>query len=228
MSISILLADDDNALVEGLCWYLEAAGYTVNAVETGTAALEAFQKLHPEIVILDVMMPGMDGVQVCEAIRRESNAFIIMLSARDGEIDKVRALEKGADDYITKPFYASELVVRIKVLLRRMQAPNTPMATYRVQGLEIFPDDRRVTIHGTAIALSTLEFDLLMTLVTRPHTVLSRNQLADLVWGDQFSGELRLVDAHIYRLREKLTSAGLTNCPITTVRGVGYVLRPEG
>ncbi|HEY3417597.1 MAG TPA: response regulator transcription factor [Armatimonadota bacterium] len=226
MSTSILIADDDIALVEGLCWYLEAAGFEVHAVDNGSAALESFHALHPDVVILDIMMPGMDGVQVCEAIRRESNAFIIMLSARDGEIDKVRALEKGADDYLTKPFYATELVARIKVLLRRMHEQAVPTATFRWMGLEIFPDDRQATVNGESVALSSLEFDLLAALMRRPHVVLSRNQLADIVWGDEFSGELRLVDAHIYRLRDKLTASGLPHCPITTVRGVGYVFRP--
>jgi DNA-binding response OmpR family regulator len=222
-----LIADDDNGLVEGLVWYLEAAGFTVHAVDNGLVALDAFRTHRPEIVILDIMMPGMDGVQVCEAIRRESNVFIIMLSARDGEIDKVRALEKGADDYVTKPFYATELVARINVLLRRENLRQPTASRYRWQGLEIFPDDRTVTVNSAPVTLSTLEFDLLLTLVHRPHTVLSRNELADLVWGDEFSGELRLVDAHIYRLRDKLSAAGLAVCPITTVRGVGYVFRPE-
>ncbi len=227
MATSILIADDDNGLVEGLCWYLEAAGFTVQAVDNGPAAVEAFRTSKPDVVILDIMMPGMDGVQVCEAIRRESNVFIIMLSARDGEIDKVRALEKGADDYVTKPFYATELVARINVLLRREHLRQPTASRYRYLGLEAFPDDRQVTVNGAPVTLSSLEFDLLLTLMHRPHTVLSRNELADLVWGDEFSGELRLVDAHIYRLRDKLNAAGLAACPITTVRGVGYVFRPE-
>ncbi len=227
MSTSILIADDDCGLVEGLCWYLEAAGFTVHTVDNGDAALAAFHTLRPAVVILDIMMPGLDGVSVCEAIRRESNVFIIMLSARDGEIDKVRALEKGADDYLTKPFYATELVARIKVLMRRNGATPAPTSILCWGGMEIFPDDRRVTVLGAAVALSSLEFDLLSALVRRPRLVLSRNQLADIVWGDEFSGELRLVDAHIYRLREKLTAAGLANCPINTVRGIGYVFRPE-
>ncbi len=161
MATSILIADDDTGLVEGLRWYLEAAGFTVQAVDNGSAALEAFRALRPDVVILDIMMPGLDGVQVCEAIRRESNVFIIMLSARDGENDRVRALEKGADDYVTKPFYATELVARINGLLRR-----DPLN--RRLGLEVFPDDRQVSVNGAPVNLSSLEFDLLLTLMHKP------------------------------------------------------------
>lgn len=227
MSISILIADDDSDLVEGLCWYLEAEGFQVTSVDNGQAALETFRTLQPDVVILDIMMPGLDGVQVCEAIRKESEVFIMMLSARDGEIDKVRALEKGADDYVTKPFYATELVARIKALLRRVAQKPTPTSSYRWQGLEVFQDERQVTVHGTPVSISAMEFDLLVALLRRPRAVLSRNHLADIVWGEEFSGELRLVDTHIYRLREKLTAAGLVYCPIATVRGVGYAFRPE-
>lgn len=228
MSARILIADDDVDLVEGLSWYLEAEGFQVTIVNNGAAALAAFRAAPPDVVILDIMMPEIDGVTVCETIRQESNIYILMLSAREGEIDKVRALEKGADDYVTKPFYATELVARIKALLRRSQRGPRETPTFRWQGLEVFLDERRVTVNSGAVALSTMEFDLLAALIRRPRTVFSRNQLVDLVWGDSFYGELRLVDTHIYRLREKLTNAGLVNCPIVTIRGVGYAFRPEG
>ena len=227
MATSILIADDDSDLVEGLCWYLEAEGFQTTAVDNGSAVLDAFRTARPDVVILDIMMPGMDGVQVCEQIRRESNVYIIMLSARDGEIDKVRALEKGADDYITKPFYTTELVARIKALLRRSSHGQTDNAAIRWMELEVFPEARQLTVHGISVLLSALEFDLLMVLLRRPRAVLSRAHLADLVWGNDFNGELRLVDTHIYRLREKLTAAGSVHCPIVTVRGVGYAFRPE-
>ena len=173
-------------------------------------------------------MPEMDGVQVCETIRGESNAFILMLSAREGEIDRVRALEKGADDYVTKPFYATELVARIKALLRRTQRGQQENPNFGWAGLQVYLDERRVTVQGTPVPLSTMEFDLLVALIRRPRVVLSRNQLVDILWGDNFYGELRLVDNHVYRLREKLVEAGLQNCPIVTIRGVGYAFRPEG
>jgi DNA-binding response OmpR family regulator len=179
-------------------------------------------------VILDIMMPEVDGVTVCETIRRESNAYIMMLSAREGEIDKVRALDKGADDYVTKPFSAAEVVSRIKALLRRSQQAPQSTATFRWKGLEVFLDEHRVRVNGADVPLTTLEFDLLVTLVRRPRTVFSRNQLIDLVWGDSgYDGGMRLVDNQVYRLREKLVTAGLEQCPIVTIRGVGYAFRPE-
>jgi DNA-binding response OmpR family regulator len=227
MPTRILLADDDADLVEGLRWYLEAEGFEVTATGDGRAALEAFRRVHPDIVILDVMMPGLDGVAVCETIRRESEAFIVMLSARDGEIDRVRALERGADDYVTKPFYAAELAARLRAMLRRGQRSGQAATTQHWGPLEIAFDERRVTVEEKEVHLSTTEFDLLATLVRRPRVVVSRTQLAETLWGDDFYGELRLVDNHVYRLREKLTEAGLVPCPITTVRGVGYAFRPE-
>ena len=227
MSTNILLADDDADLVEGLRWYLEAEGFQVFTAGSGPAALELFRREHPDVVILDIMMPGLDGVQVCEAIRRESDAFILMLSAREGEIDRVRALEKGADDYVTKPFYARELSARIKAMLRRAQRGTQTAPTLRWEALELFLDERRVTVSGASVALSTMEFDLLAALMRRPRVVFSRNQLVDIIWGDEFVGELRLVDNHVYRLRDKLINAGLARCPIVTVRGVGYAFRPE-
>ncbi|MHB0937919.1 MAG: response regulator transcription factor [Armatimonadota bacterium] len=228
MMARILLVDDDSDLVEGLRWYLEAAGYDVAVAGDGKAALEQFRAVQPDVAILDIMMPELDGVQVCETIRRESDAFIMMLSAREGEIDKVRALEKGADDYVTKPFYASELVARIKALLRRADRGGQPAPGLRWQGLAVFLDERRVTVNGAEVPLSTTEFDLLTAMMGRPRVVFSRNQLVDIIWRDEpFYGELRLVDNHVYRLREKLLQAGLANCPITTIRGVGYAFRPE-
>lgn len=228
MPARILIADDDPDLIEGLRWYLEAEGYQVTTAINGSAALAAFHADKPDVVILDIMMPQMDGIAVCEAIRAVSTAvFILMLSAREGEIDKVRALEKGADDYVTKPFHASELIARIKALLRRAQRGQQTTPNLHWAGLEIFLDERRVTVHNADVPLSTTEFDLLATLLRRPRAVFSRNQLVDIVWGDDFYGELRLVDTHIYRLREKLLQAGLVHCPIVTIRGVGYAFRPD-
>jgi DNA-binding response OmpR family regulator len=229
MATKILLADDDQDLVEGLRWYLEAEGFQVFIVYNGKDALATFRAEKPDVTILDIMMPEMDGVKVCEEIRRSSDAFVMMLSAREGEIDKVRALEKGADDYVTKPFYASELVARVKALLRRMRrdTQNNNNQQLRNKNLEVYTDERRVAVNGTDVQLSSTEFDLLTAMMKRPRTVFSRNQLADILWGNDFYGELRLVDNHVYRLRDKLTAAGLDPCPVVTVRGVGYAFRPE-
>jgi DNA-binding response OmpR family regulator len=221
----ILIVDDDPKLTEAVSWYLEAEGFRATRVANGAKALETFRADRPDAVIVDIMMPGMDGFDLCRAIRKESQVPLLMLSARDGEADKVRALNLGADDYVTKPFGAMELVARVKALLRRGGAGGgTPL---RFPGIEILSEQRKVLVGGKEITLSALEFDLLATLARRPEVVLSREQLADLVWGDDFSGDLRLVDSHIYRLREKLTAAGLDPCPIATVRGVGYAFRPE-
>ncbi len=223
----ILIADDDTDLLEGLRWYLEAEGFQVTVVANGTEALEAFRKQRPEIVILDIMMPGLNGVQLCETIRQESDTLIMMLSARDGEIDKVRALNKGADDYLTKPFFSTELVARIQALLRRVQRQPETVKKLAWTELEILLDERLVTVKEKPVQLTTMEFDLLSTLMKRPQIVFTRDQLIDRLWGEAFIAEPRLVDNFVYKLREKLTKAGMENCPIVTIRGVGYAFRPE-
>ena len=227
MANHVLIADDDKDLVEGLSWYLDAEGFQVTTVSDGASALEAFRAHRPNVVILDIMMPGMDGIEVCEAIRRESDAYIMMLSARDGEIDKVRALNTGADDYVTKPFHVTEVVARIKAFLRRQEGKASQPDSYTWENLHVVPRERRVTVSGTPVELTGTEFDVLAALIARPRSVFSREELVKVIWGDDFFGELRLVDNHIYHLREKLANAGLEHCPITTVRGVGYAFRPE-
>ena len=221
----ILIVDDDPKLTEAVSWYLEAEGFRASRVANGAKALEMFRSDRPDAVIIDIMMPGMGGFELCRTIRRESKVPILMLSAREGEADKVRALNIGADDYVTKPFGAMELVARVKALLRRVGRSGE--VSLQFPGIEVLPEQRRVLVHNQEVQLSALEFDLLLTLMRRPQIVFSREQLADLVWSDDFSGELRLVDSHIYRLREKLIKAGLDPCPVTTVRGVGYAFRPE-
>jgi two-component system, OmpR family, response regulator MtrA len=223
----ILIADDDKDLVEGLGWYLEAEGFQVTSVNDGTAALAAFRDTHPDVVILDIMMPGADGIEVCETIRRESDALIMMLSARDGEIDKVRALSTGADDYVTKPFHVSELVARVKAMLRRHRSEQQNPSSFRWRDLLLLVDERRVSVGRVIVELTSMEFDLLVALMRRPRTVIPREDLIKVIWGDDFYGEKRLVDNHVYRLREKLTKAGLAEFPVATVRGVGYAFRPE-
>ena len=226
-TMRILIADDDADLVEGLRWYLEAEGYEVIAAQDGETAIEIFREEKPDLVILDIMMPRMDGIEVCEAISRESDAMIMMLSARDGEIDKVRALKIGADDYVTKPFHILELVARIQALLRRKGRGQAVSADYRWRNLDLSVGERRLLIDGAVVELTAMEFDLLAALMSTPRIVLPRQQLVDIVWKGSFYGELRLVDNLVYRLREKLTAAGCPDFPIVTVRGAGYVFRPQ-
>lgn len=223
----ILIADDDKDLVEGLSWYLEAEGFEICTAKDGEEALTVFRQDRPDLVILDIMMPGIDGIKACEAIRAESDAFIMMLSARDGELDKVRALKQGADDYVTKPFHVSEVVARVYALLRRRRSTEQLQPAFQWMDLEIFPDQRRVTLRGVPVELTTMEFDLLYAFMRRPQMVFTREQLAEIIWNDDFYGEMRLVDNHVYRLREKLGKAGMEDFPITTIRGVGYAFRPE-
>lgn len=228
MATRILIADDNADMIDGLSWYLEAAGFEVISACTGQEALDRFAADDPDMVILDIMMPEIDGVAVCETIRRRSDVPIMMLSAREGEIDKIRALDKGADDYVTKPFSAGEVVSRIKALLRRAQHAPQTAASFRWKGLSIFVDEHRVQVNDVDVPLTMLEFELLVTLMRHPRIVFSRNQLIDAVWGDAgYDSGSRSVDNQVYRLREKLVSAGLEPCPIATIRGVGYAFRPE-
>lgn len=226
MPIHILIADDDRELAEAVGWYLEAEGMRVTVVGDGREALAAFAKEAPQAAVLDLMMPGRDGFEVIRAIRDKSNLPILVLSAKDSEPDKVRALGLGADDYVTKPFGAMELVARIKALLRR--AGLTDRAPLDSPDLRVYPEQREVYVRDEPVPLSTLEFDLLVYMMRHARTVLTRSQLADAIWSDDFYGDLRLVDSHIYHLREKLRAAKLEPLPIVTVRGVGYAFRPEG
>lgn len=228
MNARVLIADDDVDLIEALRWYLEAEGLEILSAPDGEVAIDVFRKERPDLVILDIMMPKMDGIKVCEIISNESDAMIMMLSARDSEIDKVRALKIGADDYVTKPFQVSELVARIQALLRRRTRSQAVTPCYRWSNLELLPDEHRVNVDGMAVDLTAMEFELLAELMTHPQVVLSRDQLVGAIWGNDFYGEFRLVDNLVFRLREKLTGAGCADFPIVTVRGVGYAYRPKG
>ncbi|MCE5200869.1 MAG: response regulator transcription factor, partial [Armatimonadota bacterium] len=224
----ILIVDDDANLIEGLRWYLEAEGYEVIAATDGEVAVQTVRESHPDLVILDIMMPKMDGIKACEVISSESDAMIMMLSARDSDIDKVRALKIGADDYVTKPFNVSELVARIQALLRRRSRSHVAAPAYRWRDLELSLDEHRVKVNGSVVELSTMEYDLLAALMEHPQIVLTREQLVETIWGEDFYGEFRLVDNLVCRVREKLTGAGCIDFPIATVRGVGYAYRPAG
>lgn len=226
MNIKILIVDDDVDLTEGLRWYLEAEGYQVITASDGEIAVDVFRKERPDMVILDVMMPKMDGIKVCEIISSESDAMIMMLSARDNEIDKVRALKIGADDYVTKPFNVSELVARIQALLRRMKRGQVSKPSFKWSNLELSLEEHRASVGGVPVELTAMEFDLLAALMSSPQIVMTRERLVEIIWGGDFYGELRLVDNLVYRLRDRLSSAGCPDFPIATIRGVGYAFRP--
>jgi len=228
MADRILIVDDDKDLIEGLRWYMESEGFEITSANDGESAIAIFREQKPDLVILDIMMPGMDGIKVCEIVTAESDAMVMMLSAKNLEVDKVRALQSGADDYVTKPFHALELVARIKALIRRKTKGQPTVPSYRWKNLQVYVDERRVAVDVTNVELTAMQFDLLSALMSRPHTVFSREQMVELIWGGEFYGELRLVDNLIYRMRERLAVAGCTDLPIVAIRGVGYVYRPEG
>ncbi len=228
MADRILVVDDDNDLIEGLRWYLEAEGFDIIATNDGESAIKIFREQKPVLVVLDIMMPGMDGLNVCKTITAESNAMVMMLSAKNLEIDKVRALQLGADDYVTKPFHAMEFVARVKALIRRKTKGQSAVPSYKWKNLEVFVDEHRVVVGDTNVELTAMQFDLLAALMGRSQVVFTREQLVEVVWGGEFYGELRLVDNLIYRMRERLAAAGCTDLPIVAIRGVGYVYRPEG
>ncbi len=230
MAQKILLADDDTDLAEGLSWYLAAAGFQVVQAKDGREALERFAAEKPDLVILDVMMPLADGVLVCQELRNQSTVPILMLSARDGELDKVKALDRGADDYVTKPFSVVEVVSRIRALLRRSAPTPVDRASYVWNGLELFASEHRARFGGVDIPLTNLEFSVLLLLMGTPRQVFTRQRLIDEVWGggEEYHLGGRQVDNLVYRLREKLGDAGLGAFPIATIRGVGYAFRPEG
>jgi DNA-binding response OmpR family regulator len=228
MADRILVVDDDNDLIEGLRWYLEAEGFEIIATNDGESAIRIFREQKPVLVVLDIMMPGMDGLDVCKTITAESNAMVMMLSAKNLEIDKVRALQLGADDYVTKPFHAMEFVARVKALIRRKTKGQSAVPSYKWKNLEVFVDEHRVVVGDNNVELTAMQFDLLAALMGRSQVVFTREQLVEVVWGGEFYGELRLVDNLIYRMRERLAAAGCTDLPIVAIRGVGYVYRPEG
>jgi DNA-binding response OmpR family regulator len=206
-----------------LCFSLRWPDAEVMAAGSGEEALKLVEQDRPDFILLDINLPGMDGFQVCQEIRSFTDVPIVMLSARDSEVDKVRGLEMGADDYITKPFRPRELVARIKTVLRRTGAPSRETTDRLLfPGLVIDVDAREVRRAGREVALSTLEFDLLVALARAPGRVLSRRQLLETVWGFDFFGDERVVDVHIRSIRKELGDSAEDPELIGTVRGVGY------
>ena len=224
VSSKIMVVDDENHIVELARLYLSREGYEVEGVGDGTQAVARFDQLKPDLVILDIMLPGTDGLTICKEIRKQSQVPIFMLTARDEVTDKVVGLEVGADDYLTKPFHPQELVARAKALLRRARVEPDQPKLIRAGLLEVDLERHEVRYGKERVQLRPKEFDLLTLLSRHPGRVFQRSELLDLVWGYDFPGYTRTVDVHVQQLREKLAAARITDPSIQTVWGVGYRL----
>ena len=219
----ILVVDDEENIIDLTRLYLLREGYRVDSATDGAQALEKIQQQEPALVVLDVMLPKVDGFEVCRQVRASSDVPIIMLTARDEDIDKIVGLELGADDYLTKPFNPRELVARVKAILRRVESPSRKgEQPLHVGDVTIDPARREVVVAGEAVGLRAKEFDLLLAFAENRELVLSRDQLLNLVWGFHFMGETRTIDVHVAHLRKHLSHS--TSVRIETVTGVGYKL----
>ncbi len=222
----VLLIEDEMQIVRLVRAYLEQAGFQVSVARDGEEGLRRARQEQPDLVILDLMLPKMDGLDVCRTIRKSSNVPIIMLTARTEETDKLVGLELGADDYITKPFSPRELVARARAVLRRANAAGAePTDLVRVGGLEIDAATHTATVDGVPVELTRTEFDLLLTLARHPGRVYTRAQLLEAVLGDAYEGYERTIDAHIKNLRRKIEPDPRQPRYIQTVYGVGYKLQ---
>jgi len=222
----VLVVDDEANILELLQGYLEREGYDVATASDGVAALRLARDLQPDLVVLDVMLPGIDGIEVCRQLRQFSHAYVLMLTARVGEIDKIVGLTVGADDYMTKPFSPRELVARVRAMLRRPLVHSSEPTTVnegpqRLGALSIDRLRRTITIAGRGIALTAREFDLLAMLAEQPGRVFTRAQILDQIWGSEFYDE-HVVEVHIGNLRRKLDDDPSQPRYLETVRGVGY------
>lgn len=222
MPNKILIADDDKSIVELMRLYLEKEGYTCITAENGKIALKKFKTDTPDLIILDIMMPEVDGWQVCREIRKSSNVPIIMLTAKGETFDKVLGLELGADDYMVKPFETKELIARIKAVLRRAETkPKNTTEEVSYPGLSVNLTNYELKINGKIMEVPPKELELLYFLASNPNRVFTREQLLEEVWGFDYFGDSRTVDVHIKRLREKLENIN-ENWQLKTVWGVGY------
>lgn len=226
-SFHILLCDDDPVVHESLGLYLDAEGFSHSSAYDGTAALEHIETDHPDLVVLDLMMPRMNGADVCREIRRTSNLPIIMLTAKGEEIDRVVGLELGADDYIVKPFSPREVIARIKAVLRRIADPVEPGPVLRFEGLEISLDNYQVKIDGQPVPCTPKEVEILHLLASHPGQVMDREQILSKVWGYDYFGDTRTVDTHIKRIRQKICTDD-SPWGLYTVYGVGYKFEMTG
>ncbi len=226
MTTTILIVDDESAVSDLLAYNLRKASYEVRVAADGREALRLAHEIHPDLILLDVMLPEMDGLDVCRELRKTSSTPVIMITARGEEVDRVVGLELGADDYICKPFSVRELMSRIKAVLRRSQAEVKDQPLYSVLygpgNLQMDSGNHQLTVAGAALALTRLEFNVLQLLMQNAGRVLTRERLLELAWGYDFSGDTRAVDSTIKRLRAKLRAAASEADCIEAVRGLGY------
>lgn len=216
----ILVVDDEQSILNLVTAYLKPEGFEVYTALDGPSGLKAARAFKPDLIVLDVMLPGIDGIELLTRLRRESSVYIILLTAKTEETDKIVGLSVGADDYVTKPFSPRELVARIKAALRRIQSQSSPIEAkvMSFKHLRIDTGSRQVWVNEQLIELTPIEFDLLRTLAEHRGIVLSREQLLEKVWGFDYFGEVRVVDVHLGHIRQKLGDDSL----IATVRGIGY------
>jgi two-component system alkaline phosphatase synthesis response regulator PhoP len=221
----ILVVDDEQSILDLVTAYLEKEGYEYRTAMDGHSGLKSARMFKPDIIVLDIMLPGMDGIEALTELRKDSDVYVIMLTAKAEETDKIVGLSVGADDYLTKPFSPRELMARIKAALRRMKgSPTRPeISALQFQHLKIDLAGRHVWMNDIPVELTTIEFDVLRTLAENPGIVLSREQILENVWGYDYYGEIRVVDVHVGHIRQKLGSEDI----ITTVRGVGYRFEDE-
>jgi DNA-binding response OmpR family regulator len=224
---TILVVDDEEAIAEAVRARLQSEGFQVVVAGDGPEAIGLCEQVHPDLVVLDLMLPGMDGLEVCRQIQRDRWVPVLMLTARTEEADKVAGFAVGADDYLTKPFSLRELVVRVRAILRRMERIGALPADEPIDhaGLAIDQARRTVAVDGTNIQLTPLEFEILLTLARTPGVVFTREQLMDKVWGYRDYAGGRVVDSHVARIRRKMGEDGVEPRFIRTVHGVGYAFR---
>lgn len=228
MAKKVLVVDDEKLIVKGIRFSLLQDGMEVDCAYDGEEALNMAKANSYDMILLDVMLPKMDGFEVCQAIREFSDVPIVMLTAKGDDMDKILGLEYGADDYITKPFNILEVKARIKAILRRSnrkQAPAKPSNVMEINGMKVELDSRRVFVGGKELNLTAKEFDLLELLMAHPNKVYSRNELLNTIWGDSYPGDARTVDVHVRRLREKIEANPGEPVYIHTKWGVGYFFK---
>jgi two-component system, OmpR family, response regulator RegX3 len=223
----ILVVEDEESLSDPLSYMLRKEGFEVALADTGPAALEEFDRRGADLVLLDLMLPGLSGTEVCRALRSRSAVPVIMLTAKDSEVDKVVGLELGADDYVTKPYSARELVARIRAVLRRHGEPDELVtATVEAGPVRLDVDRHVVSVGGAAVSMPLKEFELLELLLRNAGRVLTRGQLIDRVWGSDYVGDTKTLDVHVKRLRAKVEPDPGAPRHIVTVRGLGYKFEP--